>query len=208
MGKQLRKELGLPDHAVILGHIGRFTPQKNHRFLLELMEFLQNTPQTQLPGNTKENRDKSWYAVLVGQGESWEAIRREIYTKNLRDRVILTGFRPDIPDLFCSLFDVFLLPSCYEGLPVAAMEALAAGLGVVYSDRISCELDNFFPQRVRRVSLEAPKTCWHEAILEMLAARCETPFALAELSATPFTIQSSLEQLISLYFSRLETAGF
>jgi glycosyltransferase involved in cell wall biosynthesis len=190
MRQRLRKELGLPDHATILGHIGRFTHQKNHRFLLELMEFLQDI------NNTKNN---SWYAVLVGQGELREEIRRDIQNKNIRDRVILTGFRSDIPDLFCSLFDVFLLPSHYEGLPIAAMEALAAGLGVVYSDRISCELDNFFPQRIRRLSLETPKTQWVKAIHEMLAARCETPLALTELATTPLTLQSSLEHLISIY---------
>jgi glycosyltransferase EpsF len=137
--------------------------------------------------------------VLVGQGECWEEIRRDIRNKKIQDRVILTGSRLDIPDYFCSLFGVFLLPSFYEGLPIVAMDALMSGLGVVYSDRISRELDDFFSQRIRRVSLDAPKTQWIEAIHEMLAAHCETPFALTELAATPFTLQSSLEHLISIY---------
>jgi glycosyltransferase EpsF len=236
---RLRKELGIPDHAVVLGHIGRFTQQKNHRFLLELMEFLQNNPlantktiakntadttrdsldntannpaeNTDNPAentnNTAENTDNpaenttaaSWYAVLVGQGEQRDEIRCEIQNKKIQNRVILTGFRSDIPDLFCSLFDVFLLPSFYEGLPIAAMEALAAGLGVVYSDRISHELDRFFPQRIRRVSLDVPKIQWINAVHEMLAARCETPLAVTEWAATPFTLQASLEHLISIY---------
>ncbi|MDR2438551.1 MAG: glycosyltransferase [Planctomycetaceae bacterium] len=199
MSQQIRNELGLPEHATILGHIGRFTHQKNHRFLLELMEYLQNLNDTK-NGRTLKNRgSNSWYLVLVGQGGCWDEIRRDIRNRKIQDRVILTGFRSDIPDLLCSLFDVFLLPSFYEGLPIAAMEALASGLGVVYSDRISRELDDFFPQRVRRVSLEAPKTQWIEAIHEMLAARCETPAALTEFVTTPFTLQSSLEHLISIY---------
>ncbi|MDR2115705.1 MAG: glycosyltransferase [Planctomycetaceae bacterium] len=218
ISQQIRKELGLPDHATILGHIGRFTHQKNHRFLLELLEFLQDTNDTNntkmtestntntntnisTKTNSKIRKSDSWYAVLVGQGENWEVIRRDIQNKKIRDRVILTGLRLDVPDLFCSLFDVFLLPSFYEGLPIVAMEALASGLGVVYSDRISHELDDFFPQRIRRVSLEAPKTHWIEAIHEMIAARCETSLALTELATTPFTLQSSLEHLISIYTS-------
>jgi glycosyltransferase involved in cell wall biosynthesis len=203
LGKRLRRELGIPDHATVLGHIGRFTHQKNHDFLLDLMEFLKNIENkkevTENTKNVKSISNKSCYAVLVGHGERWEKIRRDIKNRKLEDRVILTGLRSDIPDLLCSLFDVFILPSFYEGLPIAAMEALAAGLGVVYSDRISRELDDFFPQRIRRVALDSPKTYWVEAIDEMIAARCETSLAGTEFSATPFTLQASLEHLIDIY---------
>ncbi|MDR0611613.1 MAG: glycosyltransferase [Planctomycetaceae bacterium] len=229
-GKRLRRELGIPDHATVLGHIGRFTHQKNHRFLLDLMKFLQDMKDNPLCENlscentscentscentSRENTSRAKlnvkmgnrggggqdvYFVLVGHGERWEEIRRDIRSRKLEDRMILTGSRSDVPDLLCSLFDVFVLPSFYEGLPIAAMEALVAGLGVVYSDRISCELDHFFPQRVRRVALEASKTYWIKAIYEMVGARCEPSCALTELSATPFTLQSSLEHLISIY---------
>jgi glycosyltransferase involved in cell wall biosynthesis len=203
IGKRLRRELGIPDRATVLGHIGRFTHQKNHGFLLDLMKFLKNMENpkyvTENTKNVKSMSDKSCYAVLVGHGERREAIRRDIRNRKLEDRVILTGLRSDIPDLLCSLFDVFILPSFYEGLPIVAMEALAAGLGVVYSDRISRELEDFFPQRIRRVALEAPKTQWVEAIYEMIEARCATSLAVTEFSATPFTLQSSLEHLISIY---------
>jgi glycosyltransferase involved in cell wall biosynthesis len=187
IGKQLRRELGIPNHATVLGHIGRFTHQKNHSFILDLMESL------------KKRNDKSCYAVLVGRGGRWEKIHRDIQNRKLEDGVILIGLRSDIPDLLCSLFDVFVLPSFYEGLPIVAMEALAAGLGVVYSDQISQELDDFFPQRIRRIALDAPKTDWINAIDEMIGARCETSLALAELTATPFTLQASLEHLIDIY---------
>ncbi|MDR1963496.1 MAG: glycosyltransferase [Planctomycetaceae bacterium] len=185
-GKRLRRELNLPDQAIVLGHIGRFTQQKNHRFLIELLEPL-------------FQQDHSLYAVLVGHGEQWESIRRVVQKKQLQDRLLLTGYRSDVPDLLCSLFDVFLLPSLYEGLPIAAIEALAAGLGVVYSDRISHEPDNFFPQRVRRLALETPKKDWIRAIREMLAVRCETSSALEELATTPLTLHASLEHLIRIY---------
>ncbi|MDR0705988.1 MAG: glycosyltransferase [Planctomycetaceae bacterium] len=204
ISKRFRRELGIPDHAIILGHVGRFSHPKNHCFLLDLMEFLQDMKNDSLYekstvkiGNREGGQDV--YAVLVGQGEQWEEIRCDTQNRKLEDRVILTGLRSDIPDLLCSLFDVFILPSFYEGLPIAAMEALAAGLGVVYSDRISRELDDFFPQRIRRVALDAPKTEWVNAIGEMVAARCETSLALTELATTPFTLQASLEQLISIY---------
>jgi hypothetical protein len=69
----------------------------------------------------------------------------------------------------------------------------------VYSDRISQELDDFFPQRIRHLALDSPKTDWVKAIDEMIEARCETSLALTELSATPFTLQASLEHLIDIY---------
>jgi glycosyltransferase involved in cell wall biosynthesis len=185
-GVRLRKELNLPNNATILGHIGRFTRQKNHLFLLELLEYLFRS-------------NDSFYAVLVGDGERREQIRGVIQRKHLQDRIILTGLRQDVPDLFCSLFDVFLLPSLYEGLPISAVEALASGLGVVYSDRISRELDDFFPQRLRRVALDVSKKHWEKAIREMIAARCETASAIKELTATPLTLQNSLEHLIAIY---------
>jgi glycosyltransferase involved in cell wall biosynthesis len=99
---------------------------KNHTCLIRAINILKTTyPQIRL--------------VLVGRGypgdieNSEEEILNIIRTLGMEHRVILTGYREDIPELLKS-FDVFCLPSFSEGLPVSVLEAMAAGIPVVGSD--------------------------------------------------------------------------
>lgn len=185
------REFGIPANATVVGHIGRFTRQKNHGFLIDRLDAMML-------------RDPDLYAVLVGGGERLEAMRRRVAKKGRQDRIILPGIRDDVPDLTASLFDVFLLPSLYEGLPIVGIEALACGLGLVMSDRVSDELTPFFPDRVIRLPLEAASERWDRAVREMIAAKADPVASLNRLEETPFTVRASLDRLISVYREGLQ----
>jgi len=122
----LRKKFNLENNFVV-GHIGRFDYQKNHIFLLHVFSQLVN----KIP-NAK--------LILVGDGHLREKIEREIEELGLKNSVILLGQRDDVNELL-NMFDVFVFPSLFEGLGIAAVEAQANGL--------KCFLSNTIPHEVK-----------------------------------------------------------
>lgn len=123
--RRLRGELGIPEDAFVVGHVGRFMYQKNHRFLIDIFAELQ-----------KEKPEAG--LLLVGEGELMEEIKSKVVGFGIEKSVIFTGARNDVNKLY-SVIDVFCLPSFYEGMPVVAWEAQANGLSCVFSDKVSEE---------------------------------------------------------------------
>ena len=112
----IRLRLGLGEREVVIGFVGRLVPQKAPEFLLEAFaEVAPNFPETRL--------------VMVGDGPLGPFLKKRVRELSLDDRVLLPGFmegRTVLP-----AFDIFALPSAYEGFPYVLLEALAAGLPVV-----------------------------------------------------------------------------
>lgn len=124
---RIRKELSAAENTTVLGHIGRFNTQKNHAFLIRIFAaYLKSDPDAIL--------------VLVGVGDLEKDIRRQIENAGVSDKVRLLGLRSDIPALM-SAFDVFVLPSLYEGMPNTVIEAQACSLPCVLSDTITRQAD-------------------------------------------------------------------
>ncbi len=124
--RQYRGQLGLEDKLVV-GHVGRFHEAKNHEFLLECFAaLLKIRPDAML--------------LLVGDGELRPEIEGKIKDLGLEHSVLLTGNRSDVPELMWAM-DVLAFPSKWEGLPVTVVEAQAAGLPCLISDRITKEVD-------------------------------------------------------------------
>lgn len=122
---KLKKEL-FGDKFVI-GHIGRFTKQKNHSFLIELIDSLKdNLPNAVL--------------VLYGEGELEEEIKKKVKDKNLENYIKFMGVTSDTATVY-RLFDIFLLPSLWEGFPVTLVEAQITGTKAFASNKISRECD-------------------------------------------------------------------
>ena len=142
----VRKELGVEDKFVI-GMVGRLADQKNYPFALEIMDKLRHV----MPD-----------AVLVaaGNGPDEMLIKAQIGMLGLEDHVMMLGRRADVNRLY-QAFDLFLLPSLYEGFPVAGVEALSSGLPVLLSDKITGELKIF--SAVEYLSLKDVNS-WVEAI--------------------------------------------
>lgn len=144
--QEVRRELGVTDKFV-LGMVARLNYQKNIPFALEIMACL---------------RDRLPQAVLyiAGNGEDEQMLKEKISQLHLEDRVVLLGRRGDVDRLY-QAFDLFLLPSLFEGYPVAAVEALASGLPVLMSDQITGELKPF--TGVRYLPIKDPAV-WAEAV--------------------------------------------
>lgn len=123
--KEKRKELEIKDSTLVIGHVGRFVEQKNHRFLIDIF-------------NEVHKQKEDSILLLVGQGPLMEEIREKVKILGIEDSVKFLGQREDVSELY-QAFDVFLLPSLYEGLPVVGVEAQATGLLCVFSDDMTKE---------------------------------------------------------------------
>jgi glycosyltransferase involved in cell wall biosynthesis len=116
-GSVSRAELGVPDDALVVGTIANFRPEKGHEVLIKAAAKVHDA----LPGVR---------FVLVGGGPTEAAVRRQVDALGLTEVVVFAGYREDAPRVAAS-FDVFVLPSFQEGLPIALIEAMGLGKPVV-----------------------------------------------------------------------------
>lgn len=113
-----RKKYGIPEHAKILLSVGELSRRKNHQVVLDaLAGFL----------------GKDVYYLICGQGAEREELQKKARALGIVKYVKMAGFQEDLV-LFYQNADIFVFPSLQEGLPVALMEAMAAGLPCVVSD--------------------------------------------------------------------------
>lgn len=154
---RLRKLLDLPEEAIIIGHVGRFAEPKNHKFFVPLIEYV-------------KTNSLNVCLVLVGDGKLRSSIQKLVEEKGLNEYIKFLGVREDIPELM-NMFDVFVMPSLYEGLPVTLVEAQAAGTPCVVSDNITREVDMGL-NLVEFVSLDSPVETWIEKIIEKAGKKC------------------------------------
>ena len=121
-----RKELELENNKVYI-QVGEFNDQKNHEFTINLFRRIVD----------KEPNSK---LLLVGTGEYCEKIKEKVINNNLENNVVLLGRRNDVNNLLM-VADVYLMPSIFEGLSVAAIEAQASGIECLLSDCVSKDVD-------------------------------------------------------------------
>ena len=119
----IRKKYNINDNDILIGHIGRFNVQKNHTFLLEVFK-----------ETVKKNNNLK--LMLIGDGELMPNVKKYISENNLDDKVIVTGVVADTWKYY-SAFDIFVLPSLFEGLPVVGVEAQCSGVKCLFADNIT-----------------------------------------------------------------------
>lgn len=145
-----RADLGLVGGQLAVGHVGRFMPQKNHRFLIEAFaELARLRPDAVL--------------LLVGSGEAEALAESWAAERGIAGKVRFLGQRDDVGRLY-QVFDAFALPSLYEGLCLVGVEAQAAGLPCFLSDRITREVD--VTGTVRFLPIDDAHA-WAEALAEV-----------------------------------------
>ena len=144
---QVKQELDLND-SIVYGHVGRFAPEKNHRFLIDVFYEI-----CKIQDSAK--------LLLVGEGDIKEDIVSMVKEKGLVDKVAFLGRRDDVKDILNAM-DAFLMPSMWEGLPIAAIEAQANGLRVFCSSEVPAETG--FTELFVQISLNKTAKEWAEII--------------------------------------------
>lgn len=120
--KNIRKQLGIDENSYVMGNVGRLHFQKNQIFALDIVAAL-------------KKKKSDVYLILVGQGEDETKLREKCSKLGIEKQVIFAGMQKDIPG-WLSTFDLFLFPSLFEGLSIAALEAQADGLPVLASNKV------------------------------------------------------------------------
>ncbi len=188
-----REQLGIPSDAFVVGHLGRFAKMKNHSFLLNIAaETIRHAPSVRF--------------LLIGDGALLLETQAMARSLNIDKHIVFTGNRSDAPRLMLSAMDAFLFPSLFEGLPLALIEAQAAGLPCVISDSISEEAD-VVDYLINRISLSQPAAIWAESLLHLLRAKAAAhrARALPIVKESPFNILSSVKELEKLYLSFVQS---
>lgn len=149
MREKKRNELKLKKRFVV-GHIGRFTQQKNQIFLLEVFACLiKKVPEACL--------------VLIGNGKDMVLAQEKAKQLGIADSVLFLGNIPNVNEWY-QVFDVFVLPSIWEGLPVVGVEAQAADLPCIFSSAITRKID--ISEKSRFIDLKASPEVWVDAIMQ------------------------------------------
>lgn len=181
----VRKELGLQDELV-LGHVGRFSPQKNHDFLIDI--FYQ----------VHKKNSKS-VLLLVGAGPLEEKIRKKVENLDLTEAVHFLGLRTDVDRIYQAM-DVFVMPSLYEGLSLSTVEAQTAGLKCVFSGSVTVECA--ITDRVEFVPADVAAGIWADVILRD-GDHERTGYADI-VKAAGYDIQTTAQWLQNFYWEKFE----
>lgn len=179
---RIRKQYGLGDKFVV-GHVGRLTWQKNQKKLLEVFaEFHKMMPKSQL--------------VIVGTGELEAKLKNQAKELGIFDAVTFCGMQTNVNEWY-SVFDVFVLSSWYEGLPVVGIEAQAADLPCIFTDKITPEVK--VTDRVRFMGLDDDADAWRDAILSF--EKKDRISRFCELKNEGYDIETEAARMQDLYIN-------
>ena len=179
--KQKREELHIQPQEFLIGEVGRFDPQKNQKYAVEILA---------------ECRKKNFPAklILIGEGPLMEDVRQQVEELRLQEYVIFTGLQKNVMPFYQAM-DFFLLPSFYEGLPGVAVEAQASGLRGILSDAITTETAMTTLMEFR--SVQEPAKVWADRIVA--CGHYERQNTLKELQEAGFDVKNLAKRLQNFY---------
>ena len=181
--RKIRNQYGIHDDTLLIGHIGRFSEQKNHKFILEIFRKIRE----------KEPNAK---LMLIGVGELQEEIKKRVNQLGMEDNVIFGGLKSNTEDLY-SAFDVFLMPSLYEGLPIVGIEAQSEGLPCFFSSNISGFIK--ITSNANILSLDDEPEIWaNKVIRSWKASQNRKDYSKVVLNKG-FSIKSTVKELERVY---------
>lgn len=181
--KKMRKVLNINNDTFVIGHVGRFVPQKNHSFLIDIF-------------NEVNKINSNSILLLIGQGPLVNEIKEKVEKYSLTEKVFFLGQRRDLDKLY-QIFDVFVLPSIYEGLPLVGVEAQASGLPCVFSSSITEEVK--INDNVEYVSLERNPEEWARTIIKKSEDNIDRKQLNNNVLKTNFNIINAVKELQKIY---------
>lgn len=183
----IRAELGLRPRTLLVGHIGRFVEVKNHRMLIAIARHWNET-------------STDSHLILVGEGPLRTKVEQEVRQAGLAGRVSFLGVRSDIPGLL-SAFDVLVLPSLYEGVPVTLLEAQASGCRCLVSTHVDDAVD-VVPGMISRLDIDGNVAEWASEAVRLgreQRAPADRSRALDVMRRSHYNIEVTLERLQQLW---------
>lgn len=175
-----REELGIPSDAYVVGHVGRFSPEKNHVFLVDVFREI-------------KRKQENAYLLMIGIGES-RYVEEKLNGYGLKDCYQILSHRKDVHELLAAM-DVFVFPSIYEGFPLSVVEAQAAGLRCVVSAQIPAAVVR--TEKCIPLSLSQPEK-WAEAALDAGLIRSDV------LDLYEYDMNREIRRLEKLYLGCLD----
>lgn len=150
----IRQSLNIATDEFVMIHVGRFAKQKNHTFILSILESL-------------NQQMKDWKMIFVGSGPLEPEIKQQSEKTGLSKHLLFLGNRKDVCDLLSSA-DCFVFPSLHEGLGIVVIEAQAAALPCIVSEAVPSEA-NLNLGLLHTLSLEQSPSIWANTIKSVRA---------------------------------------
>lgn len=187
---RVRNELGITDDSFVIGFVGRLTYQKNPLFLIDIFKELNSI-------------DKKNILIIVGDGDLNDKVQRNIKRFSLEDKVLFLGSRNDISDLM-QAFDLFLLPSRFEGLGIVLLEAQFSGLPCIVSDKVPKEAN--ISNSIQYFSLKKDASKWANKIIKQ-KKELQSRNTILDSCDEKFDLQVTSNYFFDLIYSLIEKTG-
>jgi glycosyltransferase involved in cell wall biosynthesis len=186
--RKIRKKFNILEEKFIVGHVGRFSYQKNHKYLIKIFyEINKLMPNAEL--------------LLVGDAVNDKKYlndaKETVKILKLEKKVKFLGMRNDVAELMQAM-DCFVMPSRFEGLPVVGIEAQTAGLPCFFSDTITEEL--YITDLANYISLKESPIVWAKKIIESKNKLRKN--MLNEIRAKGYDINVEIKKLENFYLKR------
>ena len=187
---KMRKQLNVENNFVV-GHIGRFRPEKNHKFLIEIFKKIKS----------KKSNAKM---ILVGTGPLEEEIKNLVKNLNLEEDIIFLENRKDVNNIYQAM-DVFLFPSLFEGLGIVAIEAQASGTPIICSDRLPPEIE--ISSICKKISLDEPAEVWADEVINIAEKNKIKQDLQQNVIKSGFDLSNVVKKLQDFYLETYEKNG-
>ena len=175
----IRKTYGIDEKTLLIGHVGRFAPEKNHAFMLDIIDCILR----------KGIRAK---ILFVGDGILKSSIQQKAHAMGLSEQTIFVPTTSEVEKIYPA-FDVFLFPSSYEGFGMAMLEAQSCGVPCVCSDMVSEAVDA--TKTTRYISLKKTPAHWADIILQDIAV--DKDMLHRRICASDYNAETQIDKYIS-----------
>lgn len=181
----IRKKYDISDEKIIIGHVGVFNTQKNHKYLVDAFK-------------KAHEKQPNLILMLVGEGELFEQVKEQVKIEDISNDVIFCGVTNDVNKYYAAM-DAIFMPSLYEGLPLTLIEAQANGLPCYISDVITKEVDK--TGLIRFIPLDDINDWVKEmSSFSKKDNRCaESKKSIKNIISEGYSIEHEAEKLIRLY---------